>query len=172
MRFIREVCRPTHLVLSDPLIRTYVDFNMTFLHEMYKIGACYIDDHSLEELPFGDAHFDLAVMINVLDHVRDARLCMRNLIRIVRPGGYVVIGQDLTDSDDLARQPEGLKVGHPVTLDEKWFEPYLTQNFEQVLYRLMPRDAGWAPEWHYGTLIYIGKKVNDVRSEHDDNRDQ
>jgi hypothetical protein len=45
LRLIREVCKPNHIFLSDPLIRTYVKFNMTFVREMYRNAACYLDDH-------------------------------------------------------------------------------------------------------------------------------
>jgi len=158
MRLIREVCKPNHIFLSDPLIRTYVNFNMTFVKEMHRKAACYLDDHPLEELPFKDDYFDLAVMINVLDHVKDAHLCMKSLIRVVRHQGVVVIGQDLTNNEDFAKQPEGLQIGHPVTVDKNWFEPYLADQFDPVLRKVLPRELGWAPQWHYGTLIYIGTK--------------
>lgn len=158
MRLIRQACQPSHLFLSDPLIKTYLKFKMTFVKEMYRSAGCFLDDHPLEELPFANDYFQLGVMINVLDHVRDARLCMANLIRVVRPGGYIVIGQDLTNEEDLARQPEGLTTGHPVTVDEQWFAPYLNGGFEAVFSKVVPRELGWAPQWHYGTLVYIGKK--------------
>lgn len=158
MRLIREVCRPQHIFLSDPLIRTYVQFKMTFLNEMHRQAACCLDDHPLEDLPFADSYFDLAVMINVLDHVRDAQLCMKNLVRVVKSGGYLVIGQDLTNEEDLNRQPEGLQIGHPVTLNKEWFGPYLDTCCE-LFSKVIPRDQGWAPQWHYGTLVYIGKKL-------------
>ena len=158
MRLIREVCHVDHLFLSDPLIRTYVTFKMTFVSELYRAAACCLDDHPLEELPFADAYFDLAVMINVLDHVQDARACMENLIRVLKPGGFIVIGQDLTDEADSREHPEGLKTGHPITLDEDWFKAHLDRRFEAVLHKVLPRDVGWAPQWHHGTLIFAGRK--------------
>jgi ubiquinone/menaquinone biosynthesis C-methylase UbiE len=158
MRLIRTQCNPRHLYLSDPLIRTYVQLNMTFVNEMYRDAACCLDDHPLEELPFADDYFDLVVMINVLDHVRDADQCMKSLTRVLKHGGFAIIGQDLSDLDDLKRQPEGLRVGHPIALDERWFEPYLKGRFNRVLYKVLPRDVGWAPQWHYGTLCFAGTK--------------
>lgn len=158
IRLIRQVCKPEHVFLSDPLIRTYVNFKMTFVNEMYREAACVLDDHPLEELPFADSYFDLVVMINVLDHVQNASLCVQNLIRVVRPEGFLIIGQDLTDEEDLKRQPEGLQIGHPITLDEKWFEPHLQGHFDAVLHKVLRREVGWAPQWHYGTLVFAGKK--------------
>jgi ubiquinone/menaquinone biosynthesis C-methylase UbiE len=159
MRLIQKVCKPSHLYLSDPLIRTYAKFKMTFVSEMYGEVACCLDDHPLEDLPFADNYFNLTVMINVLDHVRDADACMRNLIRVTRPGGTMLIGQDLTSPEDLARQPEGVQIGHPITLDEAWFKPYFEKQFQPLLAKTLPREVGWAPEWHYGTLIFAGRKL-------------
>jgi SAM-dependent methyltransferase len=158
LRLIRGVCKPKHIFLSDPLVRTYVKFKMTFVSEMHREGLCCIDDHPLEALPFASSYFDLAVMINVLDHVQDAGLCMENLLRVIKPGGFVVIGQDLTNEEDFPRQPEGLQIGHPITLDEDWFAPYLKGTFEGVIHKVLPRQSGWAPDWHYGTLIFAGRK--------------
>ena len=87
-----EQCQMEHLVLSDPLIRTYAKFKLTFVNDMYRKVACILDDHPIEELPFADGNFDLTVMINVLDHVRDAQECMRQLTRVTKPGGIVIVG--------------------------------------------------------------------------------
>jgi len=157
-RIIQNVCRPLHLFLSDPLIRTYVRFKRTFLRKMYDEAICILDDHPLEELPFADSYFDVVVMINVLDHVMDANACLKNLIRVVKKGGYLIIGQDLTNAQDLVRHPEGLKIGHPIQLDEAWFEPYLSEQFEVTIKKVLQREMGWAPQWHYGTLVFAGRK--------------
>jgi SAM-dependent methyltransferase len=147
MRLIRKVCAPAHLFVSDPLIRTYVKFKMTFVNKMYREAGCYLDDHPLEDLPYKDNYFDLAVMLNVLDHVQDANACMSSLIRIVKPGGFVVIGQDLTNEDDLRAHP-----------DEEWFSPCLDEKFTPLIWKTLPRSAGRTPQWHYGTLLFAGIK--------------
>lgn len=47
---------------------------------------------SLEEpLPFADAAFDLAVALDVLEHVGDDARALRELARVVRPGGRLVL---------------------------------------------------------------------------------
>ena len=61
-------------------------------------------------------------------------------------------------AEDLAKHPDGLKVGHPITLDVPWFDSFLEDSCEPLLKKVIPRERGWAPEWHYGTLIYIGRK--------------
>ena len=159
MRLVRKACLPAHIFLSDPLIRTYVRFKMTFVNEMYREAGCWLDDHPLEDLPYKDNYFDLAVMLNVLDHVQDANACMQSLIRIVKPGGIVIVGQDLTDEDDLRNQPEGMRIGHPVTLNAEWFRPKLEEGFSPLIWRTLPRSEGRAPQWHCGTLLFAGTKM-------------
>jgi SAM-dependent methyltransferase len=47
---------------------------------------------SLEEpLPFGDGAFDLAVALDVVEHVGDDAFALRELARVVRPGGCLVL---------------------------------------------------------------------------------
>lgn len=160
MRLVRKACEPAHLFLSDPLIRTYVHFKITFLHQMYSTAACYLDDHPLEDLPYRDDYFDLAVMLNVLDHVQDAASCMKTLNRIVKPGGIVIIGQDLTDEEDLRSHPDGMRTGHPIVLDEDWFKPHIEKRFAPIMHKVLPRSGGRNPNWHYGTLIFAGTKLD------------
>lgn len=41
----------------------------------------------IQRLPFPDAHFDVVICSRVLEHVQDDRLAMRDLARVMRPGG-------------------------------------------------------------------------------------
>lgn len=55
-------------------------------------GAGEVVAGSLEEpLPFADASFDLAVALDVLEHLRDDTLAWRELARVVSPGGRLVV---------------------------------------------------------------------------------
>lgn len=160
LRLILDRCQPRHIVLSDPLIRTYVKFRMTFLAELYREARCILDDHPLEELPFIDNYFDLTVMINVLDHVRDAHQCMEKVTGVTRPGGFLVIGQDLTNEEDMEiLKADPGAAGHPIKLSKEWFAPYLDRGFEPIIYQILPREEGRAPQCHYGTLIFAGRKL-------------
>jgi SAM-dependent methyltransferase len=158
VRLMLERCRIHHLVLSDPLIRTYVQFKLTLVTELYRQAGCVLDDHPLESLPFASNYFDLAVKINVLDHVQDAHKCMENLVNVVRPGGLLIIGQDLTNEADLkVLKNDAGAVGHPIKLDHEWFEPFL-EGFEPLIKRVLGREQGREPSYHYGTLIFAGRK--------------
>lgn len=44
-----------------------------------------------ESLPFSDAAFDVVFSHEVLEHVRDDGFCAREMVRVTRPGGHIVI---------------------------------------------------------------------------------
>jgi SAM-dependent methyltransferase len=44
-----------------------------------------------ESLPFADRTFDVIVLNEVIEHVRDDRATLREALRVLRPGGSVVI---------------------------------------------------------------------------------
>ena len=157
-RLVRQACKPQQLFLSDPLMRTYIHFKRTMVREMYETFGCYLDDHPLENLPFRDAYFDVAIMINVLDHVQDANACMATLLRILKPGGYMIMGQDLTNDEDFRTHPDGMRTGHPITLDAEWFDAQL-KSYQSIVRKQLSREEGRTPQWHYGTLLFAGTKL-------------
>jgi SAM-dependent methyltransferase len=154
-RLILKGRAATRVVCSDPLVRSYVSFTGKWLAEAYAADRIEIDDHPIEETPFPPESFDVVVMINVLDHVRDANLCMGNAIGLLRTGGYFLLGQDLSNEQDLARHPHD--VGHPIRLRLDDLEPYL-ERLEPVLRKDLPRGEGRDPRLHYATLVYAGRK--------------
>jgi SAM-dependent methyltransferase len=44
-----------------------------------------------ETLPFGDAIFDVVVLNEVIEHVRDDAATLAEALRVLRPGGHIVI---------------------------------------------------------------------------------
>lgn len=150
-----------HTICSDPLAKTYVNFRGRWLSKQYRAANLLVDDHPIEECPFASNYFDTVVMINVLDHVRDADLCMQHAIRILKPGGHFIIGQDLTTDEDARNQPEGFDhdTGHPILMLREDVDKHLG-NFKQVLRKDLKREEGREPELHYSTLIYAGQKIN------------
>lgn len=152
-RLITQGRNVRRIVCSDPLIRSYIQFKHRWLADAYHRGLILIDDHPLEEIPFAPMTFDVVVLINVLDHVYDFDLCMRNATGLVRSGGYVVIGQDLSNEEEA--KPED--VGHPIRVTAENVEVHL-EDFDPLVKKHLTREEGRNPNHHYSTLIFAGKK--------------
>ena len=54
-------------------------------------GVGEVVDGGLEALPFADDAFDLAVCLDVLEHLDDDRGALAELRRVVRPGGALIV---------------------------------------------------------------------------------
>jgi SAM-dependent methyltransferase len=154
-RIILNKRNARYIVCSDPLIRHYLEYKGTWLTKKYKERAISIDDHPIEECPYATGYFDVVVMINVLDHVMNAELCLMNAVRITKSGGYFILGQDLSNEDDLAKFPHD--IGHPIRLSHEDIRPYLSK-FAHIHYKVLPREKGRNPEAHYATLLFAGMK--------------
>ena len=139
-------------VCSDPLADEYVKFEGRWLAEAYKKGQVEVDSHPIEELPFEPGTFDVVVIINVLDHVMDADLCMKNAIALLKPGGYFVFGQNLANPEETGKH-EWFEQGHPIRLTPKDVEPHL-EGLEPVINKTLPPND---PPLHLGMLIYVGR---------------
>ena len=50
-------------------------------------------DGRVEQLPFADASFDMVAGITVLCFVPDAAAAVREMVRVLRPGGCLVLGE-------------------------------------------------------------------------------
>jgi SAM-dependent methyltransferase len=69
-----------------------VELASSSLEEARARGVGEVRAGSLEEpLPFDDDAFDLAVALDVLEHLGDDRPAWRELARVVAPGGHVVV---------------------------------------------------------------------------------
>jgi SAM-dependent methyltransferase len=158
VRVILDGRATSHLFCSDPLINDYVKFKGQWLADMWRAGRVCIDDHPLEECPFASNYFDLVVLINVLDHCRQSLSCIRQAMRITKPGGYLVVGQDLSDLEDVTRT--GDDIGHPIRIDHPTLDRELLPYFEPVHHKVLERDKGRNPSAHYGTYLFIGRKRN------------
>jgi SAM-dependent methyltransferase len=49
---------------------------------------------NLERLPLGDSEFDLVVSVQVVEHLLDPAAGLRELARVTRPGGWLVLSTD------------------------------------------------------------------------------
>ena len=145
-----------HVVCSDPLVNEYILFKGQWLASQYARGAILLDNHPIEECPFSDNYFDLVILINVLDHVRDALVCLETAIRITKPKGFLIIGQDLTNESDMINT--GNDIGHPIRLHHEDVDRSILNKFDPKLYKILSREDGRNPQAHYGTYLFIGQK--------------
>lgn len=74
----------TERVGLDPLVNEYRALGID-RHSMRYVDA------AAERVPFGDGHFDIVTTFNSLDHVEDLTAAVREIKRIVKPGGLVLI---------------------------------------------------------------------------------
>jgi ubiquinone/menaquinone biosynthesis C-methylase UbiE len=78
-----------------------------------------VQEANCYELPFADASFDVAYSYKVLAHVPDIERAMRELSRVVKPGGHVIV--DVYNRHSLRY------------LTKKWFGPRATsQRFDEA----------------------------------------
>ncbi|MBN1870932.1 MAG: class I SAM-dependent methyltransferase [Candidatus Omnitrophica bacterium] len=68
----------------DPLAKEYLKLGAD------KHAMTYIDAPS-EQIPFSDQHFDIVCSFNSLDHVFDVHQTLKEIKRIVKPGGYFLL---------------------------------------------------------------------------------
>lgn len=75
----------------------FVDISEPALVTLRKRGAQVVLSQ-ISSLPFGDAAFDLVCALDVIEHVDDDGAALRELSRVTKPGGTVVISAPLHPS--------------------------------------------------------------------------
>jgi SAM-dependent methyltransferase len=68
-------------------------------------------DLDVTAMPFANDHFDLVICSHVLEHVPDDRAAMRELFRVLKPGGLAILlvpmsAQPTTDEDPAVTDPD------------------------------------------------------------------
>lgn len=160
------------MYLEDPLIELYITqtyekrflrfFKKEYETNVSKLVRRYnavVTEKKLEELPFQSGTIDLLVCINVLDHVFDFHRCMDQMCRVLKRGGILIIGQDLSNEEDKSLCPESWDdIGHPIKLDENTIADKL-RLFKPLMFKILSREEGRNPAAHYGTYLFIGEKA-------------
>ncbi|MSQ15476.1 MAG: class I SAM-dependent methyltransferase, partial [Dehalococcoidia bacterium] len=80
-------------------VKRFLDFSphvygLDVDEERLKIGAATLSNLALaksETLPFRDNSFDITFMNEVLEHVQDDAQTIREVLRVTRPGGHIII---------------------------------------------------------------------------------
>ncbi len=158
MRLLSRLVKVKEMYFTDPLMHIYKAFRLTWLSRMFAKGKIHALTGKAEQIDFSDKFFDLVVCNNVLDHVENAEQCLSEMSRVLRPGGYFVFGQELTNSDDLKVPTWRDDVGHPIKLHQIFLDKVLALIYESKFKRILSRDEGRNKPHNYGTYIFIGQK--------------
>ena len=98
----------------------------------------------------GDNHFDAVFALNVLDHVQDTGVFMRELARILVPGGRLFLAVDIDKPTDPM---------HPHTISGKWLLEWLVERFDVLMFKT---ENSWKfandVAWFVGDLKDLGGK--------------
>lgn len=158
IRLISKKCKIKEIYCCDPLIDVYTSFKLTWLSTQFSKNSIKISNDKCENLRFDDNYFDLVVCINVLDHVQNAEKCLKEMLRVTKQGGFVVLGQDLSNEEDLSNRIVREDTGHPIKIHHTTIDALFDNTCESLLKKILPRDKGRNPFAHYGTFIFIGQK--------------
>jgi SAM-dependent methyltransferase len=91
----------------------------------------------ITELPFEDSAFDVIIMVHVLHLVADWQAVLREARRVLRPGGWLLLGQD-GDPNEGAPSDD-TSTPEPLHVRRKWLELRREFGFD--------RPAGRANLW-------------------------
>lgn len=158
VRLIVRLVKIKEMYFTDPLMHLYKAFRMTWLSRMFEKGKIHALTGKAEQIDFSDQTFDLVICNNVLDHVENAEKCLEEMSRVLKPGGYFVFGQELTNADDLKVSSWRDDVGHPIKLHQTFLDKVFSGMYEPKFKKILSREESRVPQHNYGTYIYIGMK--------------
>lgn len=157
-RLISRLISIKEVYCTDPLMDVYETFKNTWLSENNRTGKIKASKGKAEKIDFPDNYFELVICNNVLDHVEDANQCLAELRRVLKPGGHLILGQELTDDEDMQKDEIAHDVGHPIKLDAKFLDDFVDVSFSTRLKKILTRFEGRVAEHRGGTYIYLGIK--------------
>jgi SAM-dependent methyltransferase len=103
----------------EPVLRKLLDASPELQYVSADIDSPHADHAvDIQALPFEDESFDAVLCLHVLEHVEDDRRAMRELRRILRPGGWAIAmvpvqaGLATTREDPTADTPEKRLAAH------------------------------------------------------------
>ena len=161
IRLIRKASSIRTILCSDPLVGAYSKFKHGWLAKAFAGRSIALIQHPGEYIPIESASLDCVILINVLDHVLDAEKCLLEALRTLKPDGILILGQDLTDQADMRLQENLEDIGHPIRLVQSQLDAILFKQLNPVLFRVLDREQGRAPRYHYATYIFAGIKLPD-----------
>jgi len=74
----------------DSLQRYGIDISFDYLHKARECGF-EVAFSRIEDMPYEDGYFDAVIACDVLEHVIDLHGCCLQLLRVLRPGGVLIV---------------------------------------------------------------------------------
>ena len=150
---------PSRVLLEDPLLKSYLTLGKSVGRFLTMPNAVLLS-HPMESFTLEKAGLqpvDLVICNNVLDHVKSVEECFKHMESSLKSGGILILGQELTNDEDEKNHPGHDDVMHPIMIDENSLSKFLT-SYDVIKYEVLPRELGRNPDYHCGTLLFVGKK--------------
>jgi ubiquinone/menaquinone biosynthesis C-methylase UbiE len=84
-----------------------LDISAEMMRKASEKGIAKLVRGSLLELPLRDASVDAVMVVHVLHHIADWRVALTEAMRVLRPGGLVIMGNDWLDPESCVRRMRG-----------------------------------------------------------------
>ncbi len=138
---------------------------LAFYERLMQGNLTYIEGGA-ENLPFPNQSFDLAACYNVLDHTHNPFAIVREVHRVLRPGGFFLLGLDALSLASWVRHKLFINdIAHPYKFLAWQVERLLPDHGFQLLYFSKDRK-----EWRHRLvakarrLIAVGRKPEDTKN--------
>lgn len=112
----------------DKLQRYGIDISLDYLRRARETGisCCF---SRIEDMPYKDGFFDAVVCTDVLEHVLDLNYCTAQILRVLRPGGVLILRVPHNDLLEVyAEVPQPYELIHLRRFDV----PSLRLHFEKI----------------------------------------
>lgn len=146
--------KPSIIGVNDPLLDEYIKLQRpvsSFIESKNaKTYTCALEDLNTE------IKYDCIVCINVIGHTSSLDKCMNTLFNSLNENGVLILGEDLTNEEDIKNAPVA-DIMHPVRFSFENMAPYI-QKFNNIYLKTLQREEGRNPSSHYSTLLYVARK--------------
>lgn len=104
-------------------------------------GVTWIREDLNNSIPGYESCFDVVVAAEVIEHLENPRSMVRDIFRLCRPGGYMIL---TTPNNESIRARVSLLVrGHYVAFSDSCYPAHITALLRKDLYRIV-QEAGFA----------------------------
>lgn len=126
----------------------------------------------LHQIPFPENQFDVVFCNHVLEHVEDDAQCMRELYRVLKPGGFAIMqvpidyNREVTYEDKTITSPEAREKAfwqrdhvrlYAKDYDQKLANAGFKMDCSHLVFEL-PKEVVERHRFPVGEVLYVGKK--------------